>query len=244
MFHCLRVTSYSHFKSKVGNILTMTPELCITLNIDVTPITSTTHTHPSNSQTSHYFKLMLKQKTSPFHLVPHLRYPLSPAPLTLSNLSPFHLDPHLWYPISPLHPVCERSLDPPVFTDTVYFYVFPVPLILTVKKKKSLDSEDQRCNELQFDDRWLTDCHSLTRSGVIHQTWRDGSRNKCRECYRCSVFFWHICVPVDIFQESTIPFFEYLTGDSECAFDVTPDLHPPVTPIVALVLQISSTVVN
>ena len=108
---------------------------------------------------------MLKQKTSPFHLVPHLRYPLSPTPLTLSNLSPFHLDPHLWYPISPLHPVCERSLDPPVFTDTVYFYVFPVPLILTVKKKNP-----------------------------IHQTWRDGFPEQVSRVLQVFCFFLtHLC---------------------------------------------------
>ena len=40
------------FKSRVGNILTKVVALHITLNLDGTPITSKSHTHPSHSQSS------------------------------------------------------------------------------------------------------------------------------------------------------------------------------------------------
>jgi hypothetical protein len=39
-------------KTKVGSTLVNTTVLCINVNIDGTPITSKTHTHPSHSQTS------------------------------------------------------------------------------------------------------------------------------------------------------------------------------------------------
>jgi hypothetical protein len=42
----------SQLKSEVGNILAKIVSLRITLNIDGTPIASTSHTHPSHSQTS------------------------------------------------------------------------------------------------------------------------------------------------------------------------------------------------
>ena len=42
----------SQLKSKVGNILAKIESLRITLNIDVVPVTSRSHTHPSHSQTS------------------------------------------------------------------------------------------------------------------------------------------------------------------------------------------------
>ncbi len=54
-------SSYSHFrreafssmmKSKCGNILAKAPALRINLNLDGSPITSQSHTHPSHSQTS------------------------------------------------------------------------------------------------------------------------------------------------------------------------------------------------
>jgi hypothetical protein len=52
-FHTHREAFSSHFKSKVGNIHTKVSALRIVLNIDDTPIASTSHTHPSHSQTSH-----------------------------------------------------------------------------------------------------------------------------------------------------------------------------------------------
>jgi hypothetical protein len=45
--HFLRVMSSSHLKTKVGHILVKTVSLRINLNIDGTPIVSTSHTHPS-----------------------------------------------------------------------------------------------------------------------------------------------------------------------------------------------------
>ena len=42
-------------KSKVGNILAKAAELRIILNIDDTPVTSRSHTHPSHLQTSRLF---------------------------------------------------------------------------------------------------------------------------------------------------------------------------------------------
>ena len=51
-FHYKRADFSSQLKSKVGNILAKTVALWITLNIDVSPVTSRSHTHPSHSQTS------------------------------------------------------------------------------------------------------------------------------------------------------------------------------------------------
>ena len=51
-FHYKRVVFSSQFKSKVGNILSKAEALWITLNIDDTPLSSRSHTHPSHSQTS------------------------------------------------------------------------------------------------------------------------------------------------------------------------------------------------
>ncbi len=42
----------SQLKSKVGNILTKSVALWMTLNIDGGPVSSRSHTHPSHSQTS------------------------------------------------------------------------------------------------------------------------------------------------------------------------------------------------
>jgi hypothetical protein len=47
-----RAAFLSTLKSKVGSTLVKDVTLRITLNIDGAPITSRTHTHPSNSQTS------------------------------------------------------------------------------------------------------------------------------------------------------------------------------------------------
>ena len=51
-FHFLRSVFLPQFKSRVGLILAKAAILRITLNLDGAPITSTTHTHPSHSQTS------------------------------------------------------------------------------------------------------------------------------------------------------------------------------------------------
>jgi hypothetical protein len=51
-FHFHRVSFTSHLKSRVGLSLAKAAALRINLNIDGAPITSTTHTHPSHSQTS------------------------------------------------------------------------------------------------------------------------------------------------------------------------------------------------
>jgi hypothetical protein len=52
MFHFRRVTFSSQVKGKVGSTLDKGASLRINLNIDGSPITSRTHTHPSHSQTS------------------------------------------------------------------------------------------------------------------------------------------------------------------------------------------------
>ncbi len=51
-FHYHRSPVSSQFKSKIGNILGKTAVLRIILNIDGTPVTSRSHTHPSHSQSS------------------------------------------------------------------------------------------------------------------------------------------------------------------------------------------------
>ncbi len=51
-FHYRRTAFSSHFRSKVGNILTKAENLRINLNIDGATIASRSHTHPSHSQTS------------------------------------------------------------------------------------------------------------------------------------------------------------------------------------------------
>ncbi len=52
LFHFRHTTYSPHLKSKCGNLLTKTEVLRINLNLDGTPITSKSHTHPSHSQTS------------------------------------------------------------------------------------------------------------------------------------------------------------------------------------------------
>jgi hypothetical protein len=51
-FHFRRAVFSSILKSKGGNILAKAAALRINLNLDGSPITSQSHTHPSNSQTS------------------------------------------------------------------------------------------------------------------------------------------------------------------------------------------------
>jgi hypothetical protein len=51
-FHFLLTVFSSTLKSKSGNILAKTAALRINLNLDGTPITSQSYTHPSYSQTS------------------------------------------------------------------------------------------------------------------------------------------------------------------------------------------------
>jgi hypothetical protein len=51
-FHYRRVSFPSQFQSQVGNILTKDAGLRINLNIDGSPLSSKSHTHPSHSQTS------------------------------------------------------------------------------------------------------------------------------------------------------------------------------------------------
>ena len=53
MFHFRRSAFSGQVKAKVGSTLTKAAVLRINLNIDGSPITSRTHTHPSHSQTSH-----------------------------------------------------------------------------------------------------------------------------------------------------------------------------------------------
>ncbi len=53
--HYKREAFSSQVKSKVGNILAKATELRIILNIDDTPVTSRSHTHPSHLQTSRLF---------------------------------------------------------------------------------------------------------------------------------------------------------------------------------------------
>ena len=50
--HFHRVVFLAQLKSRVGLTLSKDAVLRITLNLDGAPITSTTHTHPSHSQTS------------------------------------------------------------------------------------------------------------------------------------------------------------------------------------------------
>jgi hypothetical protein len=52
MFHFHHASFSAQLKSKVDSTLTKATVLRININIDGTPITSRTHTHPSHSQTS------------------------------------------------------------------------------------------------------------------------------------------------------------------------------------------------
>ena len=51
-FHYRRAALSSQFKAKMGSILAKASALRLILNIDGSPILSTSHTHPSHSQTS------------------------------------------------------------------------------------------------------------------------------------------------------------------------------------------------
>ena len=80
--HDRREVFYSQLKSKVSNILTKTTARCIKLNIDVTPISSRSYTHPSHSQTSEF----------PLNLVSIFRCPSPPhKPVYVSRLNPSFL---------------------------------------------------------------------------------------------------------------------------------------------------------
>ena len=52
LFHFRRTEFFANLKSKIGNLLTKAVPLRINLNLDGSPITSKSHTHPSHSQTS------------------------------------------------------------------------------------------------------------------------------------------------------------------------------------------------
>ena len=52
LFHFRRTTFSTTLKEKVGSTLVKTAVLRVNLNIDGTPITSKSHTHPSHSETS------------------------------------------------------------------------------------------------------------------------------------------------------------------------------------------------
>ena len=51
-FHLRRTAFSSLLKSRVGNIIAKSSALRVNLNLDGTPIASSSHTHPSHSQTS------------------------------------------------------------------------------------------------------------------------------------------------------------------------------------------------
>jgi hypothetical protein len=51
-FHFRRAAFFANLKSKRGNLLAKAAALRINLNLDGTPISSKSHTHPSHSQTS------------------------------------------------------------------------------------------------------------------------------------------------------------------------------------------------
>ena len=50
LYHYKRVTFSSQLKNKCVNILAKSAALRITLNVDVAPVASRSHTHPSHSQ--------------------------------------------------------------------------------------------------------------------------------------------------------------------------------------------------
>jgi hypothetical protein len=52
-FHLRRATFSSMLKSRVGHIMAKASVLPVNLNLDGALITSSSHTHPSHSQTSH-----------------------------------------------------------------------------------------------------------------------------------------------------------------------------------------------
>jgi hypothetical protein len=52
MFHFRRAAFFDQLQAKVGSTLSKVAALRINLNIDGTPITSRTHTHPSPSEVS------------------------------------------------------------------------------------------------------------------------------------------------------------------------------------------------
>jgi hypothetical protein len=54
LFHFHRSALTENLKTKVGSTLIKTAVLRVILNVDGSPITSTTHAHPSHSQTSRH----------------------------------------------------------------------------------------------------------------------------------------------------------------------------------------------
>ena len=52
LFHYKRAAFSSQFRAKVGSTPDKVSVMCVNLNIDVSPITSRSHTHPSHSQSS------------------------------------------------------------------------------------------------------------------------------------------------------------------------------------------------
>jgi hypothetical protein len=71
MFHFRRASFSGQLKAKVGSTLAKDATSRINLNIDGTPITSRTHTHPSHSQTS---RLLIRIKVGQIHYVTFRTY--------------------------------------------------------------------------------------------------------------------------------------------------------------------------
>jgi hypothetical protein len=64
LFYFRRVVFSSQLKSKIGSTLAKVEVLRSNLNLDGTPITSKSHTHPSHSQTSRLLTLSLSHRQS------------------------------------------------------------------------------------------------------------------------------------------------------------------------------------
>ena len=68
MFHYGRVSFSSQLEANVGGILSKVAVLRVNLNIDGSPITSRTHTHPSHSPTSRLLTSSLPTPTYMYSL--------------------------------------------------------------------------------------------------------------------------------------------------------------------------------
>ena len=97
-FHFHRTVFSSQIKSKVGNILVKVTGLRIVLNIDVTPIPSRPHTHPSHTQNSQKINLVsiFRCSSSPHNPVYPRHVVSDPSVLTFSLSLNGH--PHICIP--------------------------------------------------------------------------------------------------------------------------------------------------
>jgi hypothetical protein len=126
LFHFRLTVFSSQLKVKVDNTLAKPASLRVHLNLDGTPITSRTHTHPSHShhrETDLFFSNFrsspsgIHQWTIPLPSWDSYHFKNTYSPITLANFSSINLVFIFRCSSSPTNPVCGRRVD----SSTLFF---------------------------------------------------------------------------------------------------------------------------